>query len=216
MKSEKEGLFSFLGELWKNRDVAVKYERCGDHLIVTGPKDNLLPKAEIPAFIGKLPVKKIGERAFVQCSFLDEVTIGDGIEILETNAFSGCEGLMQVHMSDSVRVIGRNCFFECKNLFAVELSASLREIGNSAFFGCVGLRDIDLPDGIETIGSAAFAGCHKLQRIHIPLALKSLARNAFDGCTGLQHIYIEKGSPADKVLSQSAYYARLLRYIPRF
>ena len=213
---EKNGLFAKISELWKSRDIPVKFEKRGDYAVITGPRDSLLPKAEMPAVIRGIPVKKIDSRAFVQCNFLEEVTIADGIEILDTNAFSYCEKLMQVHMADSVRSIGRNCFFECKNMFCVDLSAALYEICDRAFYGCVGLRDIKLPDGVECIGEQAFYGCNKLKSINIPLALKHLPRNAFEGCTELERIYLEKGSPADKVLSKSGYYAQLLCYIPRF
>ena len=100
-------------------------------------------------------------------------------------------------------------------MFCVDLSAALVEIGPRAFYGCVGLRDIKLPDGVERIGEQAFYGCYKLKSINIPLALKELPRNAFEGCTELERIYLEKGSPADKVLSKSEYYAQMLCYIPR-
>lgn len=216
-KREKNGgLLSVIAEMWKFRDIPVEFEKRGDYAVIVGPKASLLPKAEIPAEVCGIPVIKVDSRAFVQCDFLEEVTIADGVEILDTNAFSNCEKLMKVHMADSVRSIGRNCFFECKNMFCVDLSAALREIGNRAFYGCIGLRDIKLPDGVETIGEQAFYGCNKLKSINIPLALKELPRSAFEGCTALERIYLEKGSPADKILSQSEYYAQMLCYIPRF
>jgi hypothetical protein len=215
-REKRDGLLTVIAEMWKSRNIPVKFEKRGAYAVITGPKDFLLPKAEIPAEVCGIPVIKVDSRAFVQCNFLEEVTIADGVEILDTNAFSNCENLMQVHMGDSIRSIGRNCFFECKNMFCVDLSATLREIGNRAFYGCVGLRDIKLPDGIETIGEQAFYGCNKLKSINIPLALKELPRSAFEGCTELERIYLEKGSPADKILSKSEYYAQMLCYIPRF
>ena len=43
-----------------------------------------------------------------------------------------------------------------------------------------------------------------------------LPRNAFENCKELERIYLEKGSPADRILSKSEYYTQLLCYIPRF
>ena len=215
-QEKRRSFFSLIAEIWTTRNIPVKFEKRGDYAVITGPKDTLLPKAEIPSEVCGIPVKKVDARAFVQCNFLDEVTIADGVEELDTNAFSGCEKLTKVHMADSVRVIGRNCFFECKNMFCADLSETLLEIGARAFYGCVGLRDIKLPDGLEVIGEQAFYGCNKLKSINIPLALKEIPRSAFDGCTALERIYLEKGSPADKILSQSEYYAQMLCYIPRF
>ena len=202
-------------EAWQSRDIPFKFQKTEDEVIITGYKSSLLPRIEIPGEILGFPVRTVGARAFVECPFLEEVRIADGVEILEANAFSSCTHLTKVFMGDSVSVIGRNAFFECKYLFCVELSPSLREIDNRAFFGCTGLRDIYLPDGIERIGDQAFYGCTKLKSIHIPLALKELKRRAFENCRSLDHIFVERGSYADRVLSESEYYSKKLRYIPR-
>ena len=202
-------------ETWQSRHIPFKFQKYQDEIVITGYKNSLLPRIEIPGEILGLPVRTVGARAFVECNFLEEVRIADGVEILEPNAFSSCNRLSKLFMGDSVTKIGRNAFFECKYLYCAELSPSLKEIDNRAFYGCTGLRDIHLPDGIERIGEQAFFGCTKLKSIHIPLALKHLHRNTFDRCTALEHIFVEKGSPADRILSASEYYSKKLRYIPR-
>lgn len=191
------------------------FENEGGFAVITGYRDSLIPKAEIPSFIADVPVRRIRSRTFLQCDFLEEVHMKDGTESIEANAFSSCERLAKVYMADSVRTIGRNAFFECTNLYDVKLSQTLNEIGARAFFGCTGLRDITLPDSLTVIGEEAFRGCTRLTSIHLPLALKSIPRSAFDGCTALASIYLEKGSPADKIFSQSEFFSSKLRYIPR-
>lgn len=225
MKRLKE-YFSVLGELaketalhiasaWQARNTPYKIQKMDGTVVITGYKGSLIPKAVIPSEICGLPVRTIGARSFLQCGFLEEIHILDGTEIIEPNAFSSCDHLTKVFMEDSVRVIDRNVFFECENMYCVELSAALQRIENRAFFGCKGLRDIEIPDGVEYIGDQAFYGCTKLKSIRLPLALKHLPRSAFDGCTSLEHIYLEKGSYADRVLSDSPHFSRKLRYIPR-
>ena len=211
----RSALAETIQESWQSRHTPFKIKRVGNEIIITGYKSSLLPRIEIPGEINGLPVRTIAARAFVNCPFLEEVRIADGVEISEPNAFSSCMNLTKVFMGDSVSVIGRNAFFECKYLYWAELSPSLREIDNRAFYGCSGLRDIQLPDGIESIGEQAFFGCTKLKSIRLPLALKHLPRSAFDRCTSLDHIFLEKGSPADRILSASEYYSKKLRYIPR-
>ncbi len=211
----RSAITEMITEAWLSRNTPFKLKRSGDELIIIGYKSSLLPRIEIPGEIHGLPVRTVAARAFVNCPFLEEVRIADGVEILEPNAFSSCTHLTKVFMGDSVSAIGRNAFFECKYLYCVELSPALREIDNRAFYGCTGLRDIDLPDGIERIGDQAFCGCTKLKSIHIPLALKKFHRSAFEDCRALDHIFIEKGSYADRVLSESEYYRKKLRYIPR-
>ena len=206
---------SSIAMAWKTRRTPYKVQKTEEGLVIIGYSDAMTPKALIPSEIAGWQVHEIGTRAFLQCEFLEEVRMEDGVEIIGANAFSACHRLMKFFMSDSVQTIGKNAFFECKNLFCMELSRSLREIDNRAFFGCTGLRDIDLPDGIERIGDQAFYGCTKLKSIHIPLALKHLPRSAFGGCTALEHIYVERGSYADRVLSNSPHFCHKLRYIPR-
>ena len=206
---------AMIKEAWQARDIPFRFQKTDDEIVITGYKNSLLPRIEIPGELLGMPVRTVAARAFVECPFLEEVRIADGVEILEPNAFSACNHLTKVFMGDSVSVVGRNAFFECKYLYCVELSPSLREIDNRAFFGCTGLRDIYLPDGIERIGEQAFYGCTKLKSIHIPLALKELPRSAFENCRSLDHIFVERGSYADRVLSESEYYSKKLRYIPR-
>lgn len=204
-----------ISRAWFARKTPFTIQKHDGTVIITGYKDSMLPKAEIPSEIGGLPVRTIGARSFLQCNFLEEMRIADGVTVIEANAFSSCDHLMKVFLADSVEIIGRNAFFECENLFCAELSSGLREIENRAFFGCIGLRDIRLPDGLERIGDQAFYGCKKLKSINIPLALKHLPRSAFENCPSLDHIYLERGSYADRILSDSHLFAGKLRYIPR-
>lgn len=208
---ETGGFFSVFTDAWKSRGIPFVFEKRDGFAVITGYRDSLLPKAEIPSVLRGIPVKKIGSRAFLQCDFIEEVFISDGVETVEANAFSSCDRLTKIHMADSVTSIGRNVFFECENLYDVKLSSLLRELGPRAFFGCTGLRDIELPDSLESIGDQAFCGCRKLKSIRLPLA----PRSAFDGCAALDSIYLERGSYADTVLSQSDYFGSKLRYIPR-
>ena len=202
-------------ETWQSRHIPFKFQKAQDEIVITGYKNSLLPRIEIPNEILGIPVRTVGARAFVDCNFLEEVRIADGVEILEPNAFSSCNNLTKLFMGDSVTKIGRNAFFECKYLYWTELSPSLKVIESRAFYGCTGLRDIELPDGLESIGEQAFFGCTKLKSIRIPLGLKHLHRSAFDRCTALDHIFVERDSPADVILSASEYYSKKLRYIPR-
>ena len=202
-------------ELFGNRHVPFLYEKRDGEIIITGYKDSLLPKMEIPSTLHGKPIAKIDTRAFHGCTFLEEVHILDGVRVIAPNAFSACERLSKVYIAGSVDKIGRNAFFECENLFCVELENGIREIENRAFFGCTGLRDIELPDSIEKIGAQAFCGCTKLKSIRMPLSLTELPRSAFDGCIALDAIFVERGSPAARILADSEYYAKKLRFIPR-
>lgn len=208
-------IFSDISERFRARNVPLKYTKKNGYVIVDGYRQGLTPRAEVPGEIIGLPVREIDARAFIECPFLYEIYIRDGIEKIGPNAFSSCEQLSLVHMADSVTVIGRNAFFECENLFCADISGGLDEIDDKAFFGCRGLRDITLPDSVRRIGEQAFCGCSALKMVKLPVNLKEIYRSTFENCPELCDIYVERGSPADLVLSQSEYYSKKLRYVPR-
>ncbi len=47
-------------------------------------------------------VKKIGYRAFGDCSGLTDITIPDSVKYIEDGVFSGCTGLTGITISDDV------------------------------------------------------------------------------------------------------------------
>ena len=208
-------VFSGISERFRARNVPLKYVKRDGYIVVEGYREGLTPRAEVPGEILGLPVREIAPRSFIRCPFLYEMYIRDGVEIVGANAFSSCELLALVHMDDSVRVIGKNAFSECEDLFCADLSRTLDEIDDRAFCGCTGLRDITLPDSLRRIGERAFFGCKLLKSVKIPVNLKEIYRSTFENCPELSDIFIERGSPADRVLSQSEYYSKKLRYVPR-
>jgi hypothetical protein len=128
-------------------------------------------------------------------------------------AFEGCT-LINKGDWDLVVTTSDSAFASCTSLEFCDLTLA-NYIGRNFFSGCVNLKSVVIGNP-SSIYNNAFYGCNKLKSINIPLALKEIPRSAFDGCTALERIYLEKGSPADKILSQSEYYAQMLCYIPRF
>ena len=110
MKAEKKhaetasALFQIFSEAWKSRRTPFRFEKQNGSIVITGYKSSLLPKAEIPAELQGFPVKKVGARAFLQCDFIEEAILSDGVEEIGANAFSSCERLTKVYMADSVRL----------------------------------------------------------------------------------------------------------------
>jgi len=207
--------FSALSDRVRESKYPLRFTKKDGYVTVSGYRDRLQPRCEVPSEAMGLPVREIEPRAFTECPFLFEIFVREGVERIGANAFSSCEQLSMVHLSDSVSVIERNAFFECRHLFCVDLSNGLDEIGDRAFYDCRGLRDITLPDSVRRIGEQTFYGCTQLKEVRLPINLKEIYRSTFDNCPELTDIYIERGSPADLVLSQSERYAKMLRYVPR-
>ena len=60
-----------------------------------------------------LNVVGIGERAFLSCSGLTSVTIGEGVTDIGDYAFSGCSGLTSISIPNTVTSIGNSAFYGC-------------------------------------------------------------------------------------------------------
>lgn len=136
------------------------------------------------------------------------VTIPDGVTMIEGFCFDGFGNIRTVELPDTLIGIGEYAFSECKHLRAIELPASLRFIGKSAFtqcerlvglklprgileiaeqtfFFCKALETVDIPDTVSSIGEQAFAGCEHLRRLTLPDSVKFIDKNAFALCPRL-------------------------------
>ena len=77
--------------------------------------------AVIPEEFNGLPVKSIGDSAFVCCDSLSSVEIGEGVKSIGRAAFSSCSSLRSVEIPSSVESIGAYAFSDCSSLSSVEI-----------------------------------------------------------------------------------------------
>lgn len=157
------------------------------------------------------PVKSIGWRAFVNCSSLTSVTIGNNVTNIAEQAFYGCSSLTNITIPNNVTHIAHNAFSECSSLpvinnlryagtyliEAIDKSLStyiIREgttwIGAAAFSSCNNLVSVIIPNSVTAIGERAFSLCYNLTSITLPNGIKEIETSTFYGCIGLTSITI--------------------------
>ena len=73
----------------------------------------------IPSEYNGLPVKKIGQSAFEECSFLRKLIIPDSVTNIAAIAFLNCQSLMSVEIGTSVKSIGERAFANCFRLVEI-------------------------------------------------------------------------------------------------
>lgn len=78
-------------------------------------------------------VTSIGKNAFVLCTNLTSVTIGNSVTSIGNGAFDGCSGLTSLTIPNSVTSIGESAFGYCDGLTSVTIGNSVTSIGNYAF-----------------------------------------------------------------------------------
>ena len=77
---------------------------------------------------------KILYGAFIYCTGLESVTIGDGVTSIGDYAFSGCTALESVIIGDGVTGIGSYAFYCCTALESVTIGSSVTSISGYAFY----------------------------------------------------------------------------------
>ncbi|MBR2723887.1 MAG: leucine-rich repeat protein [Ruminococcus sp.] len=159
-------------------------------------------------------VKKIGQYAFAGCSSLDEITLPEGLELIEKNAFTGCnfeylsipdtvtdieasafvncDNLEVVTLGDGLISISGGLFANCDNLETVCVGSSVKNLGDYAFENCRSLREVTLPDGLERIGGRAFINCTNLEYLVMPNTVKELGTEAFMDCKSLINVTLSE------------------------
>ena len=77
---------------------------------------------------------------------------------IEAHAFMNCSKLSSVIIGDKVQSIGHKAFCNCSNLRSIKFPDGVLGIGSSEFDGCSSLRCVELPNSITSISDSVFSG----------------------------------------------------------
>lgn len=78
-------------------------------------------------------VTRIGDYAFMLCSFVTKVVIPESVTSMGDWAFFFCTGLQEAYIGDGVTEIAAKAFAECTALKTVVIGKSIQRIGDQAF-----------------------------------------------------------------------------------
>ena len=78
-------------------------------------------------------VTRIGDYAFMLCSFVTKVVIPESVTSMGDWAFVHCTGLQEAYIGDGVTEIAAKAFAECTALKTVVIGKSIQRIGDQAF-----------------------------------------------------------------------------------
>jgi len=148
-------------------------------------------------------VTQINERAFANCSALEEVYFvsktarvkTDGTEdfsidwadlsMVYQQAFLNCKKLKKVDLSNVKTItISDECFAGCSSLSEVVDMPSIGTMHHRAFANCTSLTKVDLT-GLHMSGEYVFVGCTNLATIKTG-KFTAIGKYMFSSCTGLR------------------------------
>jgi len=91
-------------------------------------------KISVPSTVNKIPVTKIGEKAFRNNRLLKTISLGQNVIEIGDEAFAGCENLSTVYIRNvnENHIFGKNCFSGSEKVRVrfVPLKSKVRKISN--------------------------------------------------------------------------------------
>lgn len=120
----------------------------------------------------------IGKGAFSDCANLKEITIPQGIKVIEDGTFYGCESLEKVILPEGLTSIAISAFYECKALKQIEIPDTVTTLGSWAFMYS-GLESFTIPAGVTEISVQTFGGCYNLSELNVHDNITHIGRQAF-------------------------------------
>ena len=148
----------------------------------------------------------IDNDAFLSCSNLTSVVIGDNVTSIGSYAFYNCSSLTSVTIGNGVTSIGYSAFNYCSNLNSIsvdENNQSYKSIdgnlytkdGTTLIKYAIGKTTtlFAIPNNVTNIGDWAFSHCSSLTSITISNSITSIGNSAFSHCSSLTSIIIPDG-----------------------
>ncbi len=144
---------------------------------------------EVPAKHNGKTVTMIGERAFYDCSQINEVVLPNTIKEIGTEAFGYCTSLTKIEIAACTRLKDK-AFIGCTALAEIYFPDGLVSIGTSPFTECSSLVKITIESG--TVSNSVFAGNKYVKEIVLGSGVTEIAQNAFQGCSSLDRLTIPR------------------------
>lgn len=132
-------------------------------------------------------VTSIGKEAFANCEALQNISLPSGLTSLGIGTFFNC-GIRSINIPNGITELPENVFYDCVSLNSISWPSHLKTIGIQAL-GSTGFTSLSIPDTVTTIENSAFYFCTQLTDITLPSGLSRIAINTFDN-SGIRSITI--------------------------
>ncbi len=167
----------------------------------------------VPEKINNIPVKSIGEGAFMYNEKITSVKLASGITTVSKNAFAYCKKLGTVTLSKATTWLGENAFYDCTALKTISNGDNIESIGACALDATAFLGNktgvvylgkalykyrgtmpenytLNIKSGTKSVSQNACTGLANLTKVVIPSSLTEIAPMAFLSCTSLKGIIV--------------------------
>lgn len=141
-------------------------------------------------------IVKIGNKSFMKCKQLEEITIPASFKSVGDEGFYMCDLLKTVYYQGDIEgwcsvvfgdtwgtPLGRSTRFYINDELIVNLVIpdTVTKINDQAFFGCDYIQSVVIGNGVVEIGDQAFSWCESLSDIVLGNSVKIIDDCAFEG-----------------------------------
>ena len=187
-----------------SRGLKITLSESGSYYVVSGIGTCTDKNIILPSSYNSLPIKAIGENAFVGTN-IESIVIHKNITTVSSGALAGCIKLTSIEVeagNTSYKSINGNLYtYDGKTLvqYAIgkgdtsfEIPADVTTVGERAFANCTSLASVSFPSNLTSIGKRAFYGCENLSNVTIPAKVSSLGEESFARCESLASITVPR------------------------
>ena len=165
--------------------LALTYTNNGDGTCTVTGTQRQDPDLAIPSEIDGLRVTAIAAKAFQGCSWVETLSLPEGLLSVGDYAFQDCTGLRAAHLPEGLESLGYGAFQGCTSLEEASVPGSVGTVTGAAFFNCTALRSVALGEGITSLANHSLYSCSSLVSIELPSTLSSLEDGCFYCCSSL-------------------------------
>ncbi len=163
-------------------------------------------------------VERIGNYAFADNKYIEELVLPTSLKEIGVSAFEGCSNLKKINFSSDlcgVKKIASRAFYNNTSLSEIEFNQNMIEIGDYAFSlssitkldmsksnitdikdyafsDCSNLTDILFSNKLENLGKNSLAGLVGLTKISLPQSLKKIEEDCFLGTVNITEVKLNQ------------------------
>lgn len=150
----------------------------------------------IPTTIEGLRVSIIGEKCFEDCTWIEELVLPEGLEIIQYRAFYGCSNLKEMNIPSTLyKILG--WAFAHTALKSMVFPETFTDLDYGVFYSCADLETVVLPPAVDYLGENTFRYCESLKTVTISAPEPDINAKAFEPNTNVTIIGVA-GSYTEK------------------
>lgn len=113
-------------------------------------------------------VVRIEAEAFKDCKVLKDISIPNIISIFD-NAFQNCSGIEAIALGDGLEMIGKGAFSYCSKLESLIIPGNVETFGTSMLSGCSSLKELTFAEGNSPLSlpAGSYDGATGIQKKEI-------------------------------------------------